>query len=105
MGKRAFAAAGCVAALLSTGCGDDGTTVDHTTLEKAIEVSVARQRHELVIVACPKGIKATKGKKFSCTATRANGEQVKFRVTAKDDKGNLRYVGLQTKSKAKAKPE
>jgi uncharacterized lipoprotein YehR (DUF1307 family) len=99
MGKGASLIAGCIAVLLVTGCGDNGATIDHTTLEKAIEVSVARQRHEIVIVACPKDVKSEKGKKFTCTATRANGEQVKFRVTAKDDKGNLRYVGLGTKSK------
>jgi hypothetical protein len=99
MGNRVTLAAGCIAALLLAGCGDDTKTVDHTTLEKAIEISVARQRHEIVIVACPKDIKAEKGKKFNCTATRANGEQVKFRVTVKDDKGNLRYAGLHAKSK------
>ena len=93
----------CIAALLATGCGDDAATIDHSTLEKAIEVSVARQRHEIVIVACPKGEKSEKGKKFSCTATRANGEQVKFRVTAKDDKGNVKYVGLSAKSTVKSK--
>ena len=99
MGKRPAVAAASVAVLLLTGCGDDGATIDHTTLEKAIEVSVARQRHEIVIVACPKDVKAKKGKKFTCQATRANGEQVRFRVTAKDSKGNVRYVGLGAKSK------
>src|SRR5919199_506846 len=99
MGKRVTLLIGCAAALLLSGCGDEPKTVDHTTLEKAIEISVARQRHELVIVACPKGIEAKKGKKFSCTATRANGEQVKFRVTAKDDEGHVKYLGLKTKSK------
>ena len=99
MGYRSALAAASVAALLVTGCGDEGANIDHTTLEKAIEVSVAKQRHEIVIVACPKGIEAKKGKKFHCTATRANGEQVKFRVTAKDDKGNVRYVGLGARSK------
>ena len=99
MVHRSALAALSVAALLVIGCGDDGATIDHTTLEKAIEVSVAKQRHEIVIVACPKGIESKKGKKFHCTATRANGEQVKFRVTAKDDKGNVRYVGLGARSK------
>jgi ABC-type uncharacterized transport system auxiliary subunit len=99
MGKRVTLAAGCMAALLLAGCGDETKTVDHTTLEKAIEISVARQRHEVVIVACPKDIEQKKGKRFNCTATRASGEQVKFRVTVKDDKGNLRYAGLKTKSK------
>ena len=99
MRYRSALAVGCATALVLTGCGDDPKIIDHTTLEKGIEVSVARQRHELVIVACPKGIEAKKGKKFNCTATRANGEQVKFRVTAKDSKGNVRYVGLGARSK------
>jgi hypothetical protein len=99
MGTRRIATGCAAAAVLLAGCGDSGKTIDHTTLEKAIEVSVARQRHEIVIVACPKGVKAKKGKKFTCRATRANGEQVRFRVTAKDDKGNVRYVGLGAKSK------
>lgn len=99
MRRRSSLAAGCIAALLVPGCGDKPKTVDHTTLEKAIEISVARQRHELVIVACPKGIEAKKGKKFNCTSTRASGEQVKFHVTVTNDKGHLRYAGLNTKSK------
>jgi len=99
MDLRSALATACVPALLFAGCGDDGATIDHTTLEKAIEVSVAKQRHEIVIVACPKGIESKKGRKFNCTATRANGEQVKFRVTAKDDKGNVRYVGLGARKK------
>ena len=99
MRYRSALAAGCATVLVLTGCGDDGATIDHTTLEKAIEVSVARQRHEIVIVACPKDVESKKGKKFNCTATRANGEQVKFRVTAKDSKGNVRYVGLGARSK------
>jgi hypothetical protein len=99
MGKRVTLAAGCIAALLLAGCGGDTKTVDHTVLENAIEISVARQRHELVIVACPKGIKVKKGRKFNCTATRASGEQVKYRVTIKDDKGHLHYAGLKPKSK------
>jgi uncharacterized protein DUF4333 len=102
MANRSALAPACVAVLLLSGCGDDGgATIDHTRLEKAIEVSVARQRHEIVIAVCPKGVESEKGKKFHCTATRANGEQVKFRVTAKDSKGNVRYVGLGARSSSK----
>jgi hypothetical protein len=103
MGARPLtrlAAAGCGAALLVAGCGgSDAKTVDHTTLEKAIEISIAQQRHRLMIVACPKGIKPKKGETFTCTATSANGRQYPFRVTAKDSKGNLRYLGLGASSK------
>jgi hypothetical protein len=91
-----------LAGLALTGCsigGDGGTTIDHTTVEKAIEVSVAQQRHQIVIVACPKGIKAKAGATFTCTATTARGQQYPFRVTAKDSKGNVHYVGLGAASK------
>ncbi len=90
-----LAVAACASALLA-GCGSGGgaTTIDHVTLEKAIEVSVAQQRHQIVIVACPKGVKAKKGVTFRCTATTAAGQQYPFRVTAKDSKGNVHYVGL-----------
>jgi hypothetical protein len=89
------AAASCVAAVSLAGCGgDSGTTIDHTIVEKAIEVSVAQQRHEIVIVACPKDVKAKKGRTFTCSATTARGRQYPFRVTARDSKGNVHYVGL-----------
>jgi hypothetical protein len=103
MGAHALtrlAVAACATALLVTGCGGGGaTTVDHTTLEKAIEISIAQQRHQLMIVACPKGIKAKKGRAFTCTATSARGHQYPFRVTAKDSNGNVRYLGLGARSK------
>ena len=92
-----LAAAACGSAALVAGCGDGGKPIDHTTLEKAIEVSVAQQRHQIVIVACPKGVKSKKGKRFTCTATTAQGKQYPFRVTAKDDKGHVKYVGLRAK--------
>jgi hypothetical protein len=93
------AAAASAAALLVAGCGGSGTTIDHVTLEKAIEVSVAQQRHQIVIVACPKGVKAKTGVTFTCTATTARGQQYPFRVTGNDSKGNVHYVGLGATSK------
>jgi hypothetical protein len=89
------AAAVCAGALLLAGCGGGGaTTIDHVTLEKAIEISVAQQRHQIVLVACPKGIKAKKGVTFTCSAYTATGKRYPFRVTGKDSKGNVHYVGL-----------
>ena len=75
------------------GCGTT-TTIDHVTLEKAIEISVAQQRHQIVLVACPKGIKARTGVTFTCTAYTAAGKRYPFRVTGRDSKGNVHYVGL-----------
>ena len=83
----------CAAALLMAGCGTT-TTIDHVTLEKAIEISVAQQRHQIVLVACPKGIKARTGVTFTCTAYTAAGKRYPFRVTGRDSKGNVHYVGL-----------
>jgi len=88
------AAAACACALLLAGCGGKATTIDHVTLEKAIEISVAQQRHQIVLVACPKGIKAKKGVVFTCSAYTAAGKRYAFRVTGKDSKGNVHYVGL-----------
>ena len=93
--RLGLAVAACASALLA-GCGSGGgaATIDHVTLEKAIEVSVAQQRHQIVLVACPKGIKAKKGVVFTCSAYTAAGKRYAFRVTGKDSKGNVHYVGL-----------
>jgi hypothetical protein len=95
---RAVVTTALIAALaLLAGCGGEKQEIDHVTLEKAIEVSVARQRHQIVIVACPKGIDAKKGVKFRCTATAADGRQYPFRVVGTDDNGHVRYRGLRPK--------
>ena len=94
--------AGVVAllALAVAGCGNDGTaatavpkttTIDPTRVEKAIEVSVAEQSHRMAIVVCPTGIKRQKGKAFNCIATLSQGDKYPFRVTQKDDRGNVHY--------------
>jgi hypothetical protein len=85
-----------LAAVAMTGCGGSGT-LDATRIEKAIEVSTAQQRHVLSIAVCPTGIARQTGKRFTCTATIANGQQFRFLVTEKDDKGDVHYqaVGAQ----------
>ena len=77
-----------------TGCGDASSTsdtIDPTRVEKAIEVSVAEQSKRLSIVVCPTGIKREKDKTFICVATLSRGQKYPFKVTQKDDKGNVSY--------------
>lgn len=94
-----LALAGALALLVLAGCGGDGsnpsapktTTIDPTRVEKAIEVSVAEQSHRLSIVVCPTGIRREKGKSFNCVATLSQGDKYPFRVTQKDNQGNVHY--------------
>lgn len=101
MGRRGLAGFACVGAtaLALAGCGGGGDKIDHTVVEKAIEVSVARQQHQIVVVACPKGIEAKKGRAFRCIETTATGRQYPFKVTVKDSKGNVHFVGSSTRIK------
>jgi hypothetical protein len=101
MMRTAAKLAGAVALLALAGCGSDSTTatvttpntttIDPTRVEKAIEVSVAEQSKRLSIVVCPTGIKRQKGKTFNCIATLSQGDKYPFRVTQKDNKGNVHY--------------
>jgi hypothetical protein len=91
---RSGLAAVALLGLALTGCGGGSSsddTIDPTRVEKAIEVSVAQQSHRLSIVVCPTGIKREKGKTLVCVATLSHGQQIPFKVTQKDDKGNVRY--------------
>jgi len=89
--------AGVVALLALAGCGGGSssdpksTTIDPNRVEKAIEVSVAEQSHRISIVVCPPGIARQKGKTFNCIATLSQGDKYPFRVTQKDDQGNVHY--------------
>lgn len=79
-----------LAAVGVVGCGGGGT-LDATRIEKAIEVSIAQQRHVLSIAVCPTGLTRQAGRHFTCTATVASGRHFSFLVTEKDNKGNVRY--------------
>jgi hypothetical protein len=72
------------------GCGGSGT-LDATRIEKAIEVSVAQQRHVLSIAVCPTGVTRQAGRQFTCTVTLASGRQSSFLVTENDNNGNVHY--------------
>src|SRR4051794_41900794 len=80
-----------LAALAGCGGGSSTKTIDPSRVEKAIEVSVAEQSHRISIVVCPTGIKRQTGKTFICIATLAHGEKYPFKVTERDDKGNVHY--------------
>ena len=81
-------------ACLLAGCGSSTTTIDHTVVEKAIEISIAQQQHVIAIVSCPKGITAQAGRRFYCSATLASGRQLPITVTATDASGNVTYTGF-----------
>jgi hypothetical protein len=83
--------AGCGSSTTTTVTAPKTTTIDPTRVEKAIEVSVAEQSHRLSIVVCPTGIKRQKGKTFNCIATLSQGDKYPFRVTQKDNHGNVHY--------------
>lgn len=86
-----------VSAVALSACGgtDEPATVDHTIVESAIATSIARQQHVIAIVACPKGVRQERGKRFTCTATLASGRQVPVNASVQDDKGNVRYSGFE----------
>jgi hypothetical protein len=89
-----FALAGAAVLALS-GCGHSSVVIDHSVVETAIETSALKQQHLLTVVSCPKGIVASKGRRFTCTATLRSGTQVPVAVTARDDKGNVHYEGFR----------
>ena len=89
-GSLSALAAVALAIVGVAGCGGSGT-LDATRIEKAIEVSVAQQRHILSIAVCPTGVTRQAGRQLTCTATLASGRQFSFLVTEKDDKGNVHY--------------
>ncbi|MGO9751015.1 MAG: DUF4333 domain-containing protein [Solirubrobacteraceae bacterium] len=83
------------AAALLSACGSaSAVVIDHNVVQSAIEVGIAQQQHVLSIVTCPPGVKATRGARFTCTVTFADGRQASIVVTATDDLGDVRYAGL-----------
>jgi hypothetical protein len=91
---RGASVAGIVALAALTGCGgdsSDGDTIDPTRVEKAIEVSIAEQSKKLSIVVCPTGQEKKEDATFICLATLADGTKYPFKVTQKDDQGNVSY--------------
>jgi Domain of unknown function (DUF4333) len=83
------------AVLAVSGCGKSSIVIDHSVVETAIETSALKQQHIFTVVSCPKGVVASKGRRFTCTATLRSGTQVPVVVVARDDKGDVHYAGFR----------
>ncbi len=74
----------------SRGDGGPSSYIDNEKVERSIERSVRQQRHRQVFVSCPALVKIKRGGTFTCFAPTRRGNAT-FRVTMKDDKGNVHY--------------
>ena len=76
------------AAAALTACG--GKTIDSGELEGELKRQLGADAGvEPRSVDCPDDIEAEKGKKFDCTLTAPNGEEVRVEVTLTNDEGGF----------------
>lgn len=96
MSRHRLAAPLCAAVccgLAACGGGSGSSTIlDTEKVERAIEQSIAQQRHIKATVSCPAGTHQKKGLTFTCTATFARGS-APFLVRQTDDNGDVTYRG------------
>ena len=80
-----------VSATALAGCGEK--TVDSAELEGELKDQLGADAGvEPRSVAFPDDIEAEKGKKFDCTLTAPNGDQVRVEVTLTNDEGGFEAV-------------
>ena len=73
------------------GCGQ--TTIETSELEAELKSQLGADAGvEPRSVECPNDIEAEKGKKFDCTLTAPNGDEVRVEVTLTDDEGGFEAV-------------
>jgi hypothetical protein len=78
-------------ALAGAGCGEK--TLNTGDLEGKLKDQLGADAGvEPRDVQCPEDIKVEKGKKFDCTLTAPNGDQVKVNVTLTNDDGGFSAV-------------
>jgi len=82
-------------ATVLAGCGGSTKNLNPAPVEKGIEFSIAEQSRQLLVVACPNDVKQKAGVAFRCVAIDAKGRRTAFRVTQKDDKGNVHYEAVR----------
>lgn len=94
--SRRWVLSGAIALILVPGLAGCGSTkkLDTSLTEKAIAISIAQQRHQIAIVACPKDIEEKADVVFRCAAIEKSGHRTAFKVTQKDDKGNVHYEAV-----------
>ena len=85
------AAAALTAVAAIAGCGEK--TIETGELEGELKKQLGADAGvEPKSVECPDDIKAEKGKKFDCTLTAPNGDEVRVEVTLTNDDGGFEAV-------------
>lgn len=69
-------------------------TVDSGSAEDRVAALLQQSLGTRPRVACPSGVQAEKGKRFTCTATHA-GERLLITVQLLDDDGRFRLAGIR----------
>ena len=91
MTRKTISAAALAGAAVLAGCGEK--TIETGELEAELKSQLGADAGvEPRSVECPDDIKAEKGKKFDCTLTAPNGEEVRVEVTLTNDEGGFEAV-------------
>ncbi len=89
--------AGCAASGPKSGAssldGGPSSYINNEKVERSIEQSSRQQRRQRVVASCPALVKIKKGGSFTCVIATGRGDG-KFRVTMKDEKGNVHYEAV-----------
>jgi len=86
--KRIITGAAAAFVLVASGCGTK--TVDTPELESELKKQLGADAGvEPRGVECPDDVKIEKGKKFDCTLTAPNGDEVTVNVTLTNDDGGF----------------
>ena len=68
-------------------------TVANADAERKVAKTLSAQVGQKVTVKCPGKLEAKKGKSYGCTATAADGSQMRVRLTMTDDSGRFEFRG------------
>jgi hypothetical protein len=91
MTRSTLTLAALVGAAALAGCGEK--TIESGELESELKSQLGADAGvEPKSVECPDDIKAEKGKKFDCTLTAPNGDEVRVEVTLTNDDGGFEAV-------------